>query len=152
MLPSTPSSRGRWASKYSLPALLEDCAQLKAGARPAASPDDPSVITSAADCRLTAYESVDQAKKIWIKGQNFTLPTLFDDEALARDPAFIHGAALAIFRLAPSDYHRFHSPVSCSIESTRRVPGCYYTVKCAVSFSRSAETQRAQPPSRQREF
>lgn len=36
--------------------------------------------------------------------------------------------SLAIFRLAPQDYHRFHSPVTGTIESITTLPGEYYTV------------------------
>jgi phosphatidylserine decarboxylase len=39
--------------------------RLKATARPITSPSDPLIITSPADCRLTVFSSVDQAKKLW---------------------------------------------------------------------------------------
>jgi phosphatidylserine decarboxylase len=116
-------------------ARILDDAQLKADARPVAAADDPAVITSAADCRLTVFESIDAAKKLWIKGENFSLATLLNDAALAQDDAFQGGGALAIFRLAPADYHRYHSPVAGSIVSTKPIAGQYYTVKCAQAVS-----------------
>lgn len=36
--------------------------------------------------------------------------------------------SLVIFRLAPQDYHRFHVPVSGTIEKFVDIPGCLYTV------------------------
>ncbi|WRT65146.1 phosphatidylserine decarboxylase [Kwoniella shivajii] len=84
-------------------------------ARPITSPNDPSIIISPADCRMTVYNTVDKSKQVWIKGKQFTLPSLLtgDDETDTRfeqvqnDPT----AAISIARLAPQDYHRFHSPV-----------------------------------------
>jgi phosphatidylserine decarboxylase len=38
------------------------------------------------------------------------------------------GGAIAISRLAPQDYHRWHSPVDGVIESITEIPGTYYTV------------------------
>lgn len=128
------------------------------GARPIDSPNDPTVISSAADCRLTVYPTVEKAKEFWIKvscgrtrrrwpeltrfrswrtpadlwpllsqGARFTLASLLQDEGLANSFHEV-GASLAIFRLAPADYHRYHSPVSCVIGPTKHIEGDYYTV------------------------
>lgn len=106
--------------------------RLKASARPITSPDDPRIITSPADCRLTVFQTVDQAKQFWIKGKQFTISTLLNgsDEqetrfkALTDDPA----CALAIARLAPQDYHRFHSPVEGTVVALKEIAGELYTV------------------------
>ncbi|KZV89476.1 hypothetical protein EXIGLDRAFT_650196 [Exidia glandulosa HHB12029] len=84
--------------------------RLKPGLRPISAPDDNSVITSAADCRLMVFSDVTAAKKIWVKGKNFTIPNLLGSKDIADQ--FGPAPALAIFRLAPQDYHRYHSPVS----------------------------------------
>lgn len=102
--------------------------KLKADARPIDSKDDPAVITSAADSRLTCFESISSATEFWIKGQAFTLPNLLQDAALAAE--FDEGA-MAIFRLAPQDYHRFHSPIQGTVAPDRdpvRIGGTYFTV------------------------
>ena len=39
--------------------------RLKPGARIVSSPSNPDIITSAADCRLTVFRDVDDAKKFW---------------------------------------------------------------------------------------
>ncbi|EGN95070.1 hypothetical protein SERLA73DRAFT_95738 [Serpula lacrymans var. lacrymans S7.3] len=103
--------------------------KLKPEVRPVQNADDPSAFCCAADSRLVVYQSVDLAKKFWIKGDEFTIPALLD--LPAEDPVSIalDGASLAIFRLAPADYHRFHSPFDATIkEAPRDVKGQYYTV------------------------
>merc|ERR1719487_513451 len=54
--------------------------KLRPDARPPARPEDPDVVSSAADCRLTVFRTVDAAKKLWIKGRNFTVPHLLQDD------------------------------------------------------------------------
>ncbi|KAI9635579.1 phosphatidylserine decarboxylase-domain-containing protein [Dioszegia hungarica] len=106
--------------------------RLKATARPITSPSDPLIITSPADCRLTVFSSVDQAKKLWIKGQEFSIQSLLvgDDKAdksfsaLTEDP----GCSIAVARLAPQDYHRYHSPVEGTVVSIKDIHGELYTV------------------------
>ena len=83
------------------------------------------VVSSPADCRLTAFPTVDLAKKYWIKGYGFTISKLLNSTPLASD--FDKGC-IVIARLAPQDYHRWHSPVSGTIESITEIPGAYYTV------------------------
>ncbi|GAA5827777.1 hypothetical protein JCM11251_007670 [Rhodosporidiobolus azoricus] len=105
--------------------------KLKPEARPPAHPEDPKVVSSAADCRLTVFESVDAAKTLWIKGQNFTVPALLQDEEKAKQ---FENGAVAVFRLAPADYHRYHSPVKAKVGKTKEIAGTYYTVNpCAVN-------------------
>ncbi|KAJ9099756.1 hypothetical protein QFC21_003754 [Naganishia friedmannii] len=89
---------------YKLPLadlLVEDLTQYPASARPIDNPQDPTVIVSPADCRITVFENVEQAKKFWIKGRKFSIPELLghDDRfaALQGD----RGCMLAISRLAP---------------------------------------------------
>ncbi|KAG8756244.1 hypothetical protein FRC14_003259 [Serendipita sp. 396] len=100
--------------------------KLKPGARKPAAPNDSSIIVSAADCRLNVFPNFTVARQFWVKGKKFTLPELLGSEVLAR--RFGNSPSLAIFRLAPQDYHRFHSPVTATIESITTLPGDYYTV------------------------
>ncbi|KAG1727715.1 phosphatidylserine decarboxylase-domain-containing protein [Suillus lakei] len=101
--------------------------KLKPSARPIESPDDPRRLVSAADCRLMVFETVSEATKLWIKGREFSVARLLGD--VYRDEAERYvGGPLAIFRLAPQDYHRFHVPVDGRIGEMRDVKGEYYTV------------------------
>lgn len=100
--------------------------KLKPDARAIASPDDPDVVVSAADCRLITFDNISEATRIWIKGHQFSLRYLFQDEKLAKE---FDGGSIGIFRLAPVDYHRFHSPIGGTIgEHMKKITGTYYTV------------------------
>lgn len=98
---------------------------LRPDARLVADPGSDAVVSCAADCRLTAYATVDLATKYWIKGSGFTLARLLGDEALA---ARFNGGAVVVHRLAPQDYHRWHAPVSGTVRTVSDIPGTYYTV------------------------
>lgn len=77
--------------------------KLKPDARPCDSANDPKVAVSAADARMMAFGTIDDATKIWIKGTSFSVGKLLGDEELGKSYV---GGSLAIFRLAPQDYHR----------------------------------------------
>jgi len=99
--------------------------EIKESARPIAEPENDFVTSSPADCRLTVFPTVDLATKYWIKGYGFSLARLLGDEALAQQ---FDGGSIAIARLAPQDYHRWHSPVSGTVRGIKDIPGAYYTV------------------------
>ncbi|KAG6863879.1 hypothetical protein C0991_002481 [Blastosporella zonata] len=101
--------------------------KLKPSARPIESPDDPYRLVSAADCRLMTFATVDDATRLWIKGREFSVARLLGDVYRGEAEKY-RGGALAIFRLAPQDYHRFHSPVEGTVGAMSLVAGEYYTV------------------------
>ncbi|KAJ3860614.1 phosphatidylserine decarboxylase-domain-containing protein [Lentinula novae-zelandiae] len=101
--------------------------KLKPDARPVDSPSDPYRMISAADCRFMAFESVSEATRLWIKGREFSVARLLGNAYKAEAERY-NGGALAIFRLAPQDYHRFHSPVDGRIGNMTYIAGEYYTV------------------------
>ncbi|KAJ3497878.1 hypothetical protein NLJ89_g10292 [Agrocybe chaxingu] len=96
-------------------------------ARPVEAPEDPTRLVSAADCRLMAFETVSEATRLWIKGREFTVSRLLGEAYKGQADRYT-GGALVIFRLAPQDYHRFHSPVSGTIGPMTYIAGEYYTV------------------------
>ncbi|CAO3650260.1 unnamed protein product [Mucor fragilis] len=99
--------------------------------RPIADADDHNVLVAAADSRLNVFESVDAATTFWIKGKEFTLANLLQDDALAEE---LEGGSLAIFRLAPQDYHRYHTLAKGKVQSIKPIVGTYYTVNpCTVN-------------------
>lgn len=119
--------------------------ELKSGARPVEEEGDARVVSSVADCRLMVFETVDLAARYWVKGFGFTVGRLLGEEGEGGngDPSkkreaakenskkwanTFDGGAIAISRLAPQDYHRWHSPVDGVIESITEIPGTYYTV------------------------
>jgi len=109
--------------------------KLRSDARPVDQPDNPNRLISGADCRLMAFESVSEATRLWIKGRDFTVARLLGDAYKGQADKYV-GGALCIFRLAPQDYHRFHSPVDGTVGPMTYISGEYYTVNVSnFSFS-----------------
>lgn len=96
--------------------------QLKPDARIPES-EDPRVLISPADSRCTVFQTVSKSKELWIKGDGFTLEKLTGG-LYSVDREF----TIAIFRLAPQDYHRFHSPCNGVVGKPTFIEGEYYTV------------------------
>lgn len=102
--------------------------KLKPDARPVQNPRHE--FCSAADCRLVVYPAVHDAQTFWIKGDEFTVPALLGLDRSDPLCQALEGGSLASFRLAPSDYHRFHSIADATvIGGPRDIPGQYYTGK-----------------------
>jgi len=74
--------------------------KLKPDARPVTDPTDPRTVVSAADCRLVAFESINEATRLWIKGREFSVARLLGDKYKDEFHKY-DGGALVIFRLAP---------------------------------------------------
>jgi phosphatidylserine decarboxylase len=99
--------------------------ELKPGSRPIALLERNDIAICGADSRLMAFKNAEDSLRFWIKGRKFSIQGLLGKEACSN--SFI-GGSLVIFRLAPQDYHRFHSPVSGTVEQFINIPGCLYTV------------------------
>jgi phosphatidylserine decarboxylase len=95
---------------------------LRSGARTIEHPDDPSVAVSPADCRLTCFHTTSAADVVIKRRRFHGVGDLLgatiggDSPGLARvrafhDAASADGFSVAVARLAPGDYHRFHWPV-----------------------------------------
>ena len=92
--------------------------RLKPGARPVG-----EGLVSPADGRLMLYLGADADTPFPLKGATRSLRTVFDSSA----PAGRYD--IAVVRLAPVDYHRFHFPCDCTTpEAVRVVPGKYHSV------------------------
>lgn len=105
--------------------------KLKPDARPVEAPEENGVAVSCADCRCTAFDSVNSATQLWIKGRNFTLAKLFNGNFNNLEMTSLYNpeqCCVGIFRLAPQDYHRFHSPVKGTVGPMKYIEGEYYTV------------------------
>lgn len=81
--------------------------RLKPGARPLSGGEETAVFS--ADARHMGWERADRISGVFVKGQSFDLSALFGDAVLAE--RYEQGAAV-LSRLCPTDYHRFHFPVS----------------------------------------
>ncbi|SPO25759.1 related to phosphatidylserine decarboxylase [Ustilago trichophora] len=104
--------------------------KLKPDARPNEEPDNAGRLVSGADCRMMAFETISEATRIWIKGRNFSIARLLGDAVNQKEVNVeaYNGGALAIFRLAPQDYHRFHCPADATVGKVTWITGQYYTV------------------------
>lgn len=100
---------------------------LKPDARPCSAPDNPKIMVSAADSRSVVFNQIEEATSIWIKGREFSIKRLLGN-AYPDDVDRYKDGALAIFRLAPQDYHRFHIPVDGVLGEPKLIKGEYYTV------------------------
>ncbi|MCO5585131.1 hypothetical protein L7F22_039063 [Adiantum nelumboides] len=105
--------------------------KLKEDARPVDDAEDPNTLVSAADCRFMAFNTVEAATQIWIKGREFTIERLLGNGFLGSKhdlDSYRNGGGLSIFRLAPQDYHRFHCPADAVVGKITTIEGQYYTV------------------------
>lgn len=92
--------------------------RLREGARPLG-----EGVASPADGRLMLYLDADADTPFPLKGATKCLREVFDREA----PAGRYD--IAVFRLAPVDYHRFHFPCDCTTGAgVKTVPGKYHSV------------------------
>ncbi|MEZ0163180.1 phophatidylserine decarboxylase associated domain-containing protein [Kineococcus sp. LSe6-4] len=95
------------------------------GERPVESPDDDKVVVSA--CESTPYalaRDVRRTDEFWLKGQPYSL-----QDMLAGDPAaeeFVGGTVYQAY-LSATDYHRWHAPVSGTVERAFVVGGTYFS-------------------------
>lgn len=101
--------------------------QLKPDARPCSAANEPRIVVSPADCRSVVFDQLNEATEIWVKGREFSIERLLG-KAYPEDAHRYKNGGLAIFRLAPQDYHRFHIPVDGVIGTPKTIEGEYYTV------------------------
>ncbi|OQX74349.1 MAG: phosphatidylserine decarboxylase, partial [Bacteroidetes bacterium 4484_249] len=96
--------------------------KLKENARPVNS--DSNVIVSPADGKILAYADISNQDFI-VKGYKFNVEEFLNDTVLAKK---YKDGSLVIVRVCPTDYHRFHFPVSGKISSDNKIDGDYYSV------------------------
>ena len=82
------------------------------------------IVISPVDGKCLAYADIDTASFI-VKGIRFNIRSFLRNDSLAR---LFHGGSLLLFRLAPTDYHRYHFPLSGKIATVRKIDGYYYSV------------------------
>ncbi|RKX33691.1 MAG: phosphatidylserine decarboxylase [Verrucomicrobia bacterium] len=107
--------------------------RLKPEARPI--DPDPSAVVFPADGRHLVLPDIAMARSIYAKGQSLDLDALVPKSELA---ALFRGGSMAISRLCPVDYHRFHFPVSGRVGDTGLIDGPLYSVN-PIALRRSLE-------------
>lgn len=86
---------------------------------------DENVAVIPADARYWFYQDIAETDGFIVKGEKFALATLIEDLQLAQQYA---RGSMAIARLCPSDYHRFHFPCSGVPSESRLINGYLYSV------------------------
>lgn len=94
--------------------------KLKAEARPIG-----ENIVSPADGKILAFQSINDVFSFFVKGSEFTLKSFLKDEKIA---VKYKDGAMAIIRLAPADYHRFHFPAAGKVSASKPIKGHYFSV------------------------
>ncbi len=97
--------------------------KLKPSARPLAEGEKQAIIP--ADARYYFYETIDERFPFSVKGQNFTLKTLLQDDEKA---AKYSGGTLIVARLCPTDCHRFYFPCDSVPGTTKCINGKLFSV------------------------
>lgn len=87
--------------------------------------NDPSVLISPCDSKLLAITDIGEDTSFSIKGFNYTVKEILKDDKLAQN--YKNGTCL-IFRLCPTDYHRFHFIDNGTCSVSKKISGRYYSV------------------------
>lgn len=93
--------------------------------RPGARPIADSPLVSPADGKISAAGPIDPGAGLIVKKQSYDVAELIGS---SEDAKRYRGGEFAVVYLAPSDYHRVHSPVSGRITTVRGIPGDLYPV------------------------
>ena len=94
--------------------------KLKTDARPIG-----NNIVSPADGKILVFQDINEISTFFIKGMEFTLKAFLKNNKLASK---YQNGSMAIIRLAPSDYHRYHFPVTGTVGESINISGYYYSV------------------------
>ena len=84
-----------------------------------------NVLISPCDGKLSAYSNIDINNLIQVKGFNYSLLELIKNTKLSEQ--YKNGHCL-IFRLCPTDYHRFHFIDNGTCSKSTKINGYYYSV------------------------
>lgn len=84
-----------------------------------------NILISPADSRVLAFQNIDVNKIIQVKGSDYSFKELLNSDKLCEK--YKYGSCI-IFRLCPTDYHRFHFIDSGICTESNKINGCYYSV------------------------
>lgn len=86
---------------------------------------DAKKIIMPADGRYLVFDDISKSDGYWVKGKKFSLNALLRSDDLAKR---YENGSLAIIRLAPPDYHRFHFPFDCIASKATLINGPLFSV------------------------
>jgi len=82
-------------------------------------------IVSPADGKILVFPTLNDVSSFFVKGSEFNLESFLRDTVLAKKYA---NGSMAIVRLAPPDYHRYHFPASGIASESVKIKGHYFSV------------------------
>lgn len=82
-------------------------------------------VVSPADGKILVFPSLQDVPKFFVKGSEFDLHRFLQNDQLVEK---YRKGSMAIVRLAPPDYHRFHFPVSGKVGKVKKIKGDYFSV------------------------
>ena len=82
-------------------------------------------IVSPADGKILVFPEIDDVASFFVKSFDFTLSRFLQNKTLAQKYS---GGSMAIVRLAPADYHRFHFPAHGKASASKKIKGYYFSV------------------------
>jgi len=82
-------------------------------------------LISPCDGKISAYDNIELDDLVQIKGFTYSLKELLQDNEIYN---LYSGGACLIFRLCPTDYHRFHFIDDGVCSDTTKIKGTYYSV------------------------
>ena len=88
-------------------------------------PKNNNVLISPCDGKVSAYSNITLDDLVQIKGFTYSLKELVENNAVYN---LYHGGTCLIFRLCPTDYHRFHFIDDGVCSETTKIKGHYYSV------------------------
>ncbi len=86
---------------------------------------NPSSVVAPCDGRALVFPDLKNMEGFYVKGQKLSLKSLVQEETFAKN---YDEGAMALIRLSPLDYHRFHFPFDCFAHYSKLIPGSYYSV------------------------
>ena len=105
--------------------------EFKPGMRPVAEPENNKAIANACESAPYAISTnVKESDTFWIKSQPYSLHQMLDGRHVKK---FIGGTVYQAF-LSAESYHRWHSPVSGTVQSVHQVEGTYYAEAASEGF------------------
>lgn len=99
--------------------------ELADGARPLAEPDSDGAVGFPSDGRHLLVRNASKNDFFYVKGARFDFAKFLGDEVLARR---FDGGDMLVSRLCPTDYHRFHYPISGEIAARKNIDGTLFSV------------------------
>ena len=99
--------------------------RLKEGCREISEKENPKAVVSPVDGKIAQFGKIEDGRIIQAKDRYYNVAELLGDEAEAAP--FKNGLFMTIY-LSPTDYHRMHHYMDCSISGYRYVPGTLFPV------------------------